>query len=264
MNPIKSSLALSKAFSMNVFLIIACAFFQLIALTDVSNGQAVSPGTAPVLVPTGGFAIDGDLQANTPTAGIGDWLTGSAGSGGNVLDASGNAVNAGITFHLRDAYSTNDTTFAGGKSNDDPNTWTWSLGSANSKTDINNVLIHFSRDANGHQWVVVAADRLSNAGSMFMDFEFLQNPLTLLSGGKISSAGPNGGRTAGDFSLTFSTGGNFALQTWQLSGGSYTYVTYSAPAGSVYAANNGYFCSCILRSLRKQYLSGGRIYRGCS
>jgi len=38
------------------------------------------PGTAPVSPPTGGFGIDGDLQANTPTIGIGDaaqraWMT---------------------------------------------------------------------------------------------------------------------------------------------------------------------------------------------
>src|ERR1051325_11888918 len=39
-------------------------------------------GTALVTVPTGGFALDGDLQANTPVSGIGDWGAGSSGSGG--------------------------------------------------------------------------------------------------------------------------------------------------------------------------------------
>src|SRR6516164_2343671 len=131
------------------------------------TGQAVPPptGVAPVLVPSGGFAIDGDLQANTPNEGAGDWLPGLSGAGGSVLDATGAPLNPATTFHFIDLYnSTSDNTFAGGlKWTDDPNTWSWSTGKASSKTDINNVLLHVSHDVNGHTWVIVAADRLSTS-----------------------------------------------------------------------------------------------------
>lgn len=58
----------------------------------------VSPGTAPVVVPAGGFHIEGNLQANTPTVNIGDWVPGAAGTGGNVLTAAGVPLNAATTF----------------------------------------------------------------------------------------------------------------------------------------------------------------------
>ena len=91
------------------------------------NGQAITAGTAPVLSPNGGFAIDGNLQANTPEAGVGDWQVGVAGAGGNVLDAAGIPVVSGTTFHVLDAYGSTDNTFSGGlKSNDNPNSWSWS------------------------------------------------------------------------------------------------------------------------------------------
>src|SRR6266404_5826697 len=40
------------------------------------SGLASPPpaGVAPVVVPSGGFAIDGDLLANTPGASVGDWI----------------------------------------------------------------------------------------------------------------------------------------------------------------------------------------------
>jgi hypothetical protein len=108
--------------------------------------QAVPPpsGIAPVISPTGGFAIDGNLMANSPVTNVGDWLLSTnAGTGGAVLDATGAPLNATTTFHFKDSYnSTADNTFSGGKWTDDPGTWQWTPGKANSKTDINNVLLH--------------------------------------------------------------------------------------------------------------------------
>src|SRR5947207_2877479 len=51
---------------------ILVAFLLLGCLT----GSATPPpaGVAPVMVPAGGFAIDGDLIANAPAANVGDWL----------------------------------------------------------------------------------------------------------------------------------------------------------------------------------------------
>src|SRR5262245_43897234 len=50
---------------------------------------AITPpmGVAPTLVPAGGFAIEGNLLANTPTNGVGDWIfrTNNPGAGGGVL-----------------------------------------------------------------------------------------------------------------------------------------------------------------------------------
>jgi hypothetical protein len=48
---------------------------------------------------------------------------------------------------------------------------------------------------------VVAADRSSDKGASYIDFEFLQKPLTLTgtAGGGFSSGGLDGGRTAKDF-----------------------------------------------------------------
>jgi len=96
----------------------------------------------------------------------------------------------------------------------------------NDKEDINIALVHFSKDANGHLWVIVAADRLNVNGDAYIDFEFLQNKLTITpfnsaTGlGGFTSAGPDGGRTVGDFILTLelTNGGsaaNFFVERWQ-------------------------------------------------
>ncbi|MDN3655274.1 hypothetical protein QWZ08_06550 [Ferruginibacter paludis] len=106
------------------------------------------PGTVPVVIPTGGFAVEGNLQANTPTAGIGDWLPGPAGAGGNVLlSPSGLPVNTSTTFHLTDLYaSASDNNFSGGlKFDQNPNQWTWVTNPVGDKVDINNALFHFTK-----------------------------------------------------------------------------------------------------------------------
>jgi HYR domain len=211
------------------------------------TAQAVPPptGVAPVLVPAGGFAIEGDLLANTPLSGAGDWLPGPGGTGSSVLDANGAPLNSGTTFHLVDPFnSASDDTFAGGlKWTDNPNSWRWTTGGASSKTDINNVLLHVSSDANGHTWIIIAADRASTSGDSYIDFEFLQNPLTRNSDGSFTSSGPNGGRTTNDMVLSLEFGGggsvpDFFAYRWVPSGSGFAYVdaTASFPTGRVFVA----------------------------
>ncbi|MFV7237000.1 hypothetical protein, partial [Flavobacterium sp. ZB4R12] len=227
--------------------------FTLIA-TGLTSGysaqtlftDSITSGIAPVNPPTGGFHIEGNLVANTPTVDKGDWLPGTGGSGGNVLDASGTPLNTSTTFHLTDLYnSTSDDIFGGGdKVDDNPNDWTWVSSTSNDKTDMNNALIHLTTDASGNVWFVFAADRFSNSGNAYMDFEFLQTAMTKTSGGFSTSApATTGGRTFGDFLLTvyFESGvAKFDIQRWEQVSGVWQYKTYSAslPAGSVYAAGN--------------------------
>src|ERR1041385_6369334 len=145
--------------------------FTLIFVSSKTFSQV-----APVAAPTGGFNIDGKLEAATTP--YGDWLQGSS-SGGFVLDGTnaGNPINPSTTFHIVDLYNSGvDDNFAGGlKFNDNPNVWTWVNNPVGAKVDINNALVHFSRDANNHIWAMVAADRRSDKGDAYIDFEFLQN-----------------------------------------------------------------------------------------
>jgi hypothetical protein len=133
--------------------------------------DAPGPGTAPISPPTGGFGIDGNLQANTPTNNIGDWLTNSAsaGTGGNVLLTNGVPIDTNITYHVVDPYNANgvDNGFNGGNKFDgNPNSWDWGVTPVGDKVDINHGLVHFSHDSTGHVWAVVAGDRLSNKGML--------------------------------------------------------------------------------------------------
>src|SRR5207253_3080272 len=207
-------------------------------------------GVAPVSPPTGGFAIEGDLLSNTPTScsGLpaptptppcpfapnqGDWYPGPGGSGGNVLngDATRTPVDSTTTFHLVDAYSsaTDDNFNGGDKVDDNPNTWNWARNPVNNKLDMNNALIHVTKDPiTGHTWIMVAGDRLDNKGDAYIDFEFLQNTLNttpLVAGtGGFSSAGPNCGRTLNDFLVTvkLTNGGtvpDFFVSRWELASG---------------------------------------------
>src|SRR5262249_48128708 len=208
-------------------------------------------GTAPVLVPTGGFGIDGDLLAKSPVNGIGDWLPDTSGSGG-VLSASGCPLNSLTTYHLIDAANNPiDNNFNSGKADDDPNTWTWVLNPVGKKVDVKHALIHASKDANGHTWLTLAATRESNNGDAYVDFEFLQNSLSVVTnadgtGGAFSSAGTNGGRTINDFvlSITLTGGGStpsLCVYRWNQVGVDnqgnptydYTNATSALPANSV-------------------------------
>src|SRR5262249_28292831 len=78
----------------------------------------------------------------------------------------------------------------------------------------------------------------------YIDFEFLQNKLTLNANGSFSSAGPNGGRTVNDLllSLAFTSGGSvadFFAWRWLANGASsyaYSDATGSLPTGGVFVA----------------------------
>ncbi|HXJ76800.1 MAG TPA: hypothetical protein VNM37_28340, partial [Candidatus Dormibacteraeota bacterium] len=115
----------------------------------IFTDAAALPGLAPVNPPVGGFRIEGDLQANTPTVGQGDWVPGPAGSGGNVLTSNGVPVNPVLTFHLLDLYNSGtDDNFAGGdKVDDNPSTWAWTRNPVGDKVDINNALLHITTDS---------------------------------------------------------------------------------------------------------------------
>src|SRR5262245_59207939 len=111
----------------------------LIAIGMISglSALAVPPptGIAPVLIPAGGFRIDGGLMAG---ASGGDWVGGTNPAAG-VLNTNGIPLNPATTFHFVDPFnSTADNTFVGGlKWTDDPNVWQWTSSKASSKTDIN-------------------------------------------------------------------------------------------------------------------------------
>src|SRR5262245_25871799 len=102
---------------------ILVGYFLLGCLT----GSATPPpaGVAPVMVPAGGFAIDGDLIANAPAASVGDWFlmtNVASGTGAGVLNAAGLPLNGSFTFHFTDPYNANDSVFKGGyKWYEDPN-----------------------------------------------------------------------------------------------------------------------------------------------
>ncbi|TDE49288.1 gliding motility-associated C-terminal domain-containing protein [Flavobacterium sp. GT3P67] len=210
--------------------------FPLVTLAQIG------PGIAPVNSPSGGFNVDGTLIANSAT---GDWTDGT-GTGGFILNNSGGALNTGTSYHLYDLYNASaDNIFGGGdKVGDNPNSWTSTSGTANDKTDMNNALIHLTTDSNGNVWVIFAADRLSNNGNAYVDFEFLQTPMTKTTTGFATSApASTGGRTLGDFLLTvyFESGiAKFDIQRWELNGSTWEYKTYfsALPLNSVFAAGN--------------------------
>ena len=240
--------SLKKSSLLFILFLLSFGFFKSFA--------QVGPGTAPVSVPAGGFRIEGDLRANFPISGIGDWspsTPGTSGAGGSVLNAFGAPINAATTFHLTDPFNISENNFSGGKKfNDNPNIWTWVNNSALAKCDINNAMLHFATsmvDGKPHTWIIVAADRRSNSGSAYIDFELLQNIMKDNPNGTFTSLGPNNGRTAGDILLTLalSNGGGtaeFFVNRWQAvpgATGGFDYVdrTSARPANSVFAATNG-------------------------
>lgn len=210
----------------------------LLLLSTFSFAQQV----IPVYPPAGGFHIDGNLRANTPTPNVGDWLTGPGGNGGFVMDDGGIVNDTTTTTHFVDPYLSVDDMFTGGKYNQDPNIfWSWGIGSAQNKCDINNVLIHFANDTlDCHTRMMFAADRFSNNGLSYIDFEFLQNTLTKNVGGTFSSSGPNAGRTVDDllFTVQYSDTGAQAsmfFYSWkQTSPGVYDWIPFIPSAGAAY------------------------------
>src|SRR5260221_8429529 len=119
-------------------------------LSGVAQANPPPAGVAPINPPAGGFGIDGNIVADSPTVNVGDWVAGTnspPGAGGAVLSMAGVPLNAATTFHFIDAYNGNDLVFVGGlKWTDNPKNWKWTTGKCSSKTDINNVLLHTATD----------------------------------------------------------------------------------------------------------------------
>ncbi len=210
-------------------------------------GQAVSQGTAPVIPPTGKFAIDGNLRANTPVIGVGDWLP-ATGAGGAVLDATGIPLNTLTTFHAIDLYNSGDNIFEGGqKKNDNPNSMTWKAGNPSpAKCDINNLLLHIADDpVTGDTWITLSGDRESVNGNSFISLALHQKKLVANANGTFTSDASNifGGRSPGDVQVSaeFTGGGsnpNLYLEEWKLLNGVYQWVAFSITPMPAFGSTN--------------------------
>ena len=233
-------------------------------------------GTAPLLQPKGGLAIDGNAYVNVPgddpTAG--DWLFENgtdpegADPGGVFPPEASDGIAEGIpdepypddfylypdqTTFFRDNITNNDPTIftSSNKINDDPNTYTWGTGSSPNKNEIQNAIAHFSYadptiqyGNEGDLWLAFAADRQVTNGSSYIDFEILQASLTLNEDGTVSSEGPDGGRTVLDLLITieFTNGGGAAtvvVRQWGPDGeGGFEYSIITPDEGTVFGTEN--------------------------
>jgi hypothetical protein len=194
--------------------------------------DVVGPGIAPNGDP-GGFEIQGGVVA-TAGGGHTDWIANGAGTTG-LLTSAGVPI-APRTFRRLDAAGstsiTADDVFAGSeKTAGNPNSYTWKTASAGNKDDLNNVYGHASTDSSGHTWITGSADRLSNNGTAFVDFELNQAALTQVTDSGCSSppcghfvtnpagavAGDplfaSGGRTVNDLLVTANYGSGGSLAT---------------------------------------------------
>jgi len=226
----------------------------MILLVQSNVAFSQTSGTATVITPTGGFGIDGNLEADN---GVGDWLQNNNPQGGFVLYDDATPVNPIMTFHLEDAYAPFvDDVFKGGKIYDNPNNMQWENQQANGKSDMNHGFLHLTKDVNGNEWAIFSSDRKTATGVSYLDFEFLQKPISQNTNGTFTSLGTQGGRTVGDFvvSATFGNGTTtFQVWTWQqTSPGVFTYVPYTGSLnGIAYAAEN-------LTSLNVPHLAFGQ------
>ncbi|MFE3849467.1 Ig-like domain-containing protein [Flavobacterium sp. LB3P45] len=195
---------------------------------------------ANVNPPTGGFAIDGGLRANTPTAGQGDWYPGAvnSGFGVSVFDNDGGVLSPATAQTSGRAsgenYNGNDNIFTNGsKFNDYVSSLRWFTNSAPDKNDINNALYHVSRDPSNNQWIFVSGDRLSTNGTSYIDFELLQGTIVeesdgTFTGTPLSTALNGGGRTEKDIiiSMEYTNGGSkpkVYIYQWMKSGSTWSY-----------------------------------------
>ena len=211
----------------------------------------------------GGFEIQGGVVA-TSAMGHTDWIANGGGTTGLLTNPGGVPMDSTVTYRRLDAYNGTDDIFSGSHAiNDNPNTYTWKTASAGNKGDLNNVYVHISKDSAGHRWVTASADRLSNNGTSFVDFELTQADLTQVTDVGCSSAPcghfvtnpagavagdplfATGGRTPNDLLVTaqYNSGGALAsiiVYQWKSVAGTYQWVdiTASIGAASAYVATN--------------------------
>ncbi|MGB7841324.1 MAG: HYR domain-containing protein, partial [Salinimicrobium sp.] len=198
----------------NSTFLIAMLLFASLFHFEETNAQVI-----PVLKPTGGFNIDGNLVAS-PLAG--DWvpqkkLDGSynTGAGNFVFYPDGTPVDGITSAIVQDKYNSSlDDVFNGGqKANDNPADWTYQHSAANpQKGDINNAFYHITKHSvTKDDWLFVGSDRLSNNGTSYIDFEFFQHLIYKdPNSNRFIAEGPNQGRTENDLmiSLTYEKGGS--------------------------------------------------------
>ncbi|MFB9212416.1 beta strand repeat-containing protein, partial [Echinicola jeungdonensis] len=229
----------------NTFYSFLFSFF-LIGLLGLQEGIAQN---ISVIAPNGGFEIDGNIEADSPTFGVGDWINGS-GPGGFVFHDNGNPFNGARSKLIKDSFdsSTDEIFSSGTKALDNPNTWTWTNSKASSKADINNFFYHIATDSNNDDWLFVGSDRFTTNGQSYIDIEFFQESVIKNPDGTFTSNGTDAGRTVNDVMITvgYSNGGSnpiIEFYTWQnLGGGNYGYVQGSfLPNQSAGQTNSGTF-----------------------
>src|SRR5882724_3583435 len=224
--------------------------------TDVV-GAGIAPNGDP-----GGFEIQGGVVA-TAGGGHTDWIANGVGTTG-LLTSAGVPIDPTVTYRRLDVYNLGDDVFSGSHTfNDNPNTYTWKTASAGNKSDLNNVYVHISKDSSGDRWVTASADRLSNNGTAFVDFELNQAGLTQVTDVGCSSAPcghfetnpagavsgdplfATGGRTPNDLLITaqYNSGGTLAsaiVYQWKLVSGTYQWVdiTSSIAVNTAFVATN--------------------------
>jgi len=233
---------------------------SVVATTQFTD--VVGPGVALNGDP-GGFEIQGGAVA-TAGGGHTDWIANGVGTTGLLTNPGGVPIDSTVTYRRLDAYNGTDDIFSGSHGiNDNPNTYTWKTASAGNKGDLNNVYVHISKDSAGHRWVTASADRLSNNGTSFVDFELTQADLTQVTDVGCSSAPcghfvtnpagavagdplfATGGRIVNDLLVTaqYNSGGALAsviVYQWKAVSGVYQWVdiTASIGAASAFVATN--------------------------
>lgn len=242
-------------FKTNLTLALAICLFTLI---NPKITRAQSSLQTPVLKSINlPFNIDGKVVRDTSA--YGDWTKGTYTNGndsGAILYDNGDPRPFPLTFHRVDPANTpgsgTDDVFDGGnKTNADPTTWGWKLGSAPNKNDMNNCNIHFSEDANDDFWAVMSGDRYTVNGTSYIDFEFYQSPISSFApsggaNGYFTTSGTNCGRTAGDLLVTveYTNGGrvdSIYFYRWDSTGGTscgWDWVSFTISNDSAFGFSN--------------------------
>lgn len=236
----------------------------LILISFLGFSSQIYGQFADVNPPSGGFAIDGGLRANTPisptpfTANQGDWYPGASGSGsgGSVFDNAGDILAPATAqtsgrVDTEEPYGSNDDVFTNGsKFNDYVSDLKWFTNSAPDKNDIDNALYHVSRDASNNQWIFISGDRQSTNGTSYIDFELLQGTVVqndngTFTGTPLASKANGGGRTKDDIiiSMEYTNGGSkpiVYIYQWKQSGTKWSYelVTLAALGANAFAETN--------------------------